>query len=112
MGVVFVSFDIFPAQVVTPMRTWRDARVAVADRVLKVWVSDTGVRDSGPGPHMVFEGVVAEQAGNLSKERTLTLDNGIKVRVIPQAGCGCGNPLRSWNPWPGQRKVYRPVDGV
>lgn len=108
-NVVFVNFDIFPAQVAAPERSWRDARVAVADGQVLVWVMNTGLPNTGSGPHLVYEATVVAQEGNVNKKRVLTLDTGQQVTILPQAGCGCGNPMRSWNPWPGQRKVYKPV---
>jgi hypothetical protein len=105
MGQVRLVFDTFPAEVRTPDRIYRDVRAALMeDGTLQVWATNTGEPNAGPGPHRVLVASASARSGRLSPGVALQTEFG-EVTVKSQNGCGCGNPLRSWDPFPGQTRV-------
>jgi hypothetical protein len=99
-----VEFDLFPATVTTVNGRIPDVRASVVDKVLYVWSRTSSRPIVGPGPYTIIQSPVSTWRGSTSKGLTLTTEDG-EISISLQGGCGCGNPLRSWNPWPGKRKI-------
>jgi hypothetical protein len=103
MDPVRIVLDAFPVEVRTSDRVWRDARVALLEGgELAVWTSISGEPNPGPGPFRVLTASALSREGTPSRGMTLQTDSHGTVTLKMQSGCGCGNPLRSWNPWPGR----------
>ena len=101
MGMVEVAFDMYPARVASGDRVWTKARAAVVREedgdTLMVWTKTGGKIAS------VMTASVASHEGSPDRALVLGTDSG-SVTVSKGGGCGCGSPLRSYNPWPGRRR--------
>jgi len=95
--------SVFPAEVVGPGGViWRTAKAVITRERIYVWVAD------GPRRRLVlsepYEQAASEVApGNAARTQrshlTLAGEEAPTVHVSRQRGCGCGNPLKGWNPW-------------
>jgi hypothetical protein len=95
--------DVFPAVVTRDAGTWRSARVVITrDRVM-VWLTRAApVLDA---PYDPDRSTVPPLSAPSSRPAHLTLASGQVLTVAGQRGCGCGNPLKSWQPWTPYRKA-------
>lgn len=96
--------DVFPAVVTAGTRTWRSTKAVITrDRVL-VWTSRSSVvLDAAYDP--LISSVPSINAPRLLRPAHLVLLDGTAVTVAGQRGCGCGNPLKGWQPWTPYRKA-------
>lgn len=94
--------DVFPAEVATPSGVYRQARAVVTRTRLYVWVAE------GDGPRLVLceainpgRTVFARPNAPRSHAHHVTLSGQEEatVHVTRARGCGCGSPLKSWQPW-------------
>ena len=105
METVRVVFDVFPAQVTTPDAVHRDARaILTEDGLLEVYSATTGLPNPGPGPYRVVQETALSHEGTADRRAVVQVASG-SITVVPTRGCGCGSPLRSYDPWPGARIV-------
>jgi len=87
---------MFPAKVTTPTETFDRARVHLANGRLRVWTAE-----NGEGVRLVLERDVAEivpQRRSLRASADVKTTDGELVAISKGAGCGCGHPLKSFNP--------------
>ena len=104
-GAVVVR-DVFPAVVTAGPLSFRSARAVVTRERIRVWTS--------PGapaldlPYDPAASTVPPLNAPRSRPAHLALRDGQTVSVEAQRGCGCGNPLRGWQPWRPYRKAYSP----
>lgn len=97
MGVE-VALDFFPARVTLPSgTTLRPTRVFVADGRVQVYILRNGVAE------LYYDEPMISGSGSAPRGWDLLVADGA-VRVTRDNDCGCGNPLKSYNPWPGERK--------
>lgn len=96
---VQIALDFFPARVTLPSGAeLGPVRVYVADgRVLVYHVVD-GV------PKLHFDRELLSSEGNATRGMHLQVADG-SVRVVKDRGCGCGHPLKRFNPWPNERRT-------
>src|SRR4051812_20142940 len=95
---VAIALDVFPANVVLPSGARLDtARLYVADEKVLIYVVGTGE------PALQFQRPLLGHEGNVRSGMSLQVEDGI-VEVTKSKGCGCGHPLRRFNPWPGERR--------
>lgn len=73
------------------------ARVLVADGRVLVYTAVDGK------PHLYFERELLSSGGNITRGLHLQVADG-EVVAVKTRGCGCGNPLKRFNPWPGERR--------
>lgn len=93
MAYVTVSLDMFPVRVQIPRGgSVEPARVIVADDVLSVWTSSTG------GPSVFFTRPALSVEGSRMTGYAVGIEEGVVVATKIQ-GCGCGNALKSFNPF-------------
>ena len=98
MGVE-VALDFFPAQVVLPSGVQlRPVRLIVANGIAEVYILKDGV------PQLYWSSPLIEHSGNPVRGYDIATEEG-PVRMTKARGCGCGNPLRNYNPWPDQQRV-------
>lgn len=93
---VAISLDFFPARVTLPSGVeLGPCRLFIADGRVQVFILRNGQ------PELYFdEPLVAQAKGSTATGYDLAVESG-EVRVVNDGGCGCGNPLRRFNPWPG-----------
>lgn len=98
--VVAIALDAFPAKVTLPDGTrLTPAKVLVADDRVLVYILQNGE------PVLYFDRELVEQIGNnVRRGVTLVVDGG-QVAVEHDSDCGCGNPLKSYNPFAGERRT-------
>ena len=97
--VVEIELDVFPARVrLSHGGTVEPVRALIAEGDLVVWSA------SGGGPHEVHRSKVLSYEGGRSSGYSVLTDQG-QVVVTRAGGCGCGNALKSFNPFPGRRRV-------
>ncbi len=98
--------DVFPAVVTAGPSTFRSA-LAVITRS-RVYVFTERV---APALAMSYD-PDASRVPALNAPRSapahLVLADGQTITVQGQRGCGCGNPLKGWQPWRPYRKAYSP----
>ena len=95
---VEIGLDYFPARVTLPSGAeLGPCRVFVADGRVQVWV----LRDGKP--EIYYDRELVSSSGSSARGFSLQVGDG-EVRVSRDPGCGCGNPLRRYNPWPGERR--------
>ena len=82
----------------------------VRSRVHVVLTRDRLILHEWDGSQIVntFESRILSVAGHASSRYSIGTDDGL-VEIEPTGGCGCGNPLRSFDPAPGMRKVQVPL---
>lgn len=90
-----VALDMFPANIYTPNGGRYDpSRVVIADDVVKVYLA------SGAGIETVYAAPVLSTEGNRMAGYSIQTPDG-EVKALSAGGCGCGNPLRSFDPHSG-----------
>lgn len=103
MSAVAVALDFFPATVDLPNGTaLNEARVLIANGRVMVYVNQGGT------PLSYFDEPLLSSAGSAIRGFELQTESGI-VEVQKARGCGCGNPLKSFNPFPGQSRTLVPM---
>lgn len=101
MATAHIQLDHFPAVVETPDGgKYNLARVTVADGTVKVWALPTNTS----GPTVVFERQSLSVEGNRIAGFNILTPDGV-VRSTKARGCGCGNPLKSFDPYDGATRV-------
>lgn len=104
MADALILLDHFPAIATTPDGgKYEPARVVVYNGIVQVWVMRQGV----PDPVVAYEREYLSVEGNrLAGFNILTSDG--TVRSVRAGGCGCGSPLKRFDPYGGAtRKVER-----
>jgi hypothetical protein len=105
MDTIKVAFDMFPAEVKDDQgNITKTARAVVIDGKLLVWVVKDGK------PYQMVSAPVVSTEGAVGRLLKVQTDNGI-YELSRGGGCGCGNPLKSYNPWPGKRRIPVGLDG-
>lgn len=103
MSRIAVALDYFPARVELPNGTTvNEARVLIADARVLVYVNEGGT------PKVYFDEPLLSSSGSAVRGYDLQTESGVTI-VKKATGCGCGNPLRSFNPFPGQSRVRVPM---
>lgn len=103
-GTPVVIRDVFPAVVTIGDRTYRSAKAVITrDRLLVYLTRAAPVLDAPYDP--VISLVPASTAPRSLRPAHLVLLSGQTVIVDRQRGCGCGNPLKGWQPWSPYRKA-------
>lgn len=98
MDPVRVSLDMFPADVTLADGTLlRSARIFVADDRVLVYTRVGGT------PKLTYEADVVSMVSSPRNAAVVTEDGTVQAHA--RQGCGCGNPLKRFNPWPDQRRV-------
>lgn len=100
---VSIALDVFPARVTLPSGAEFDtARVYVADERVLVYTASVG------DPVLTFSRPLLASEGNVRSGVSLQVEDGV-VQVVRSRGCGCGHPLRRFNPWRGERRTLVPL---
>ena len=95
---VAIGLDLFPAQVTLPDGTQMyPARVWIADGELLVYIVANGV------PVEYYRSAYISLEGTRIAGLSIDTADGM-VTARKKQGCGCGNPLKSFNPWPNERR--------
>lgn len=95
---VAIGLDLFPARVTLPDGTEvRPARVWVADGCALVYIVANGA------PTLYFGSPFISMDGNRVSGITIATEDG-EVFARKDNTCGCGNPLKRFNPWPSERR--------
>lgn len=95
---VQIALDFFPARVTLPSGAeLGPVRVYVADGEVLVYNMVDGT------PHLHFKRELLSSEGNTLRGLNLLVADGT-VAVVKDRGCGCGHPLKRFNPWPGERR--------
>lgn len=103
---VAVSLDVYPARVVLPDgAVITKVKAMIADGELILFVMQDG------SPFEYYRRKVASVQGNSpvrGYQVYLIADDGGEqpvVGVTKSGGCGCGDKLKNYNPWPGTRRA-------
>lgn len=100
---VQIALDFFPARVTLPSGAeLGPVRVYVADGRVLVYNVVDGV------PQLYFDRELLSSEGNAVRGISLQVPDGT-VKVVKDRGCGCGHPLKRFNPWPGVRRELVPL---
>lgn len=94
----YLRLDLFPATVIAPDGTKYDpCRAVVTDTELYVFV------DSNPRPVKAFSEHIYDFQSTSRTRFIVTIDDDEQSEYIVsrRAGCGCGNKLRGFRPFPG-----------
>lgn len=93
----FLRLDLFPATVIAPGGIKYDpARVVVTDSEVYVFM------DGNPPAPTIQEHIFDfKSVSRTSFVVTLDDDERTELQVNRRAGCGCGNKLRGFRPFPG-----------
>lgn len=98
--------DVFPAVVTAGPLSFRSALAVITRQRVYVWTQRVA-----PALAMDYD-PDASQVPRLSAPRSapahLVLSDGTTLTVQGQRGCGCGNPLKGWQPWRPYRKAATP----
>jgi hypothetical protein len=100
---VAIALDSFPSKVSLPNGSVLDeARVLIANSRVLVFVNQGGTAIR------YFDEPLVSSSGSSVRGWDLQTESGM-VAVNRGAGCGCGNPLRSFNPFPGETRMLVPL---
>lgn len=104
MAEALILLDAFPVIAYTPDGgRYEPARVVVFNDKVQVWVVPMGA----PGPQVIFESAAMSVSGTRLAGFTIQTPDG-DVRTARTSGCGCGSPLKRFDPYEGAtRKVKR-----
>lgn len=95
---VEIALDAFPARVTLPSGSEiGPVRVYVADGRVLVYTVTDGV------PNLYFDRELISSEGSMLRGLNLQVADGTVV-VRKDRGCGCGHPLKRFNPWPNERR--------
>lgn len=98
-----IALDAFPARVTLPSGAeLGPVRVYVADGRVLVYTTVDGK------PQLYFERELLSSEGSILRGLNLQVADGVVV-VRKDRGCGCGHPLKRYNPWPDQRRHLVPL---
>lgn len=98
--------DVFPAVVTVGPDTYRSALAVITrDRLLVYVTRAAPVLDV---PYLPEESKVPRLSDARSAVAHVRLASGVDATVQGQRGCGCGNPLKGWQPWRPYRKAQTP----
>lgn len=98
--------DLFPAVVTVGGTTYRSALAVITRDRLLVYV--TRAAPALDAPYLPEESQVPRLSAPRSAVAHLRLASGASATVQGQRGCGCGNPLKGWQPWRPYRKAQTP----
>ena len=99
MDSVTVDLDFFPARVTLPSGgVLKIARLYVANGEVIVFTNQ------GSNIKEFFRRKLVSVEGNRRRGYSLMTEMG-EVKVTKAPGCGCSNPLKRYNPWPGVRRL-------
>lgn len=93
----YIRLDMFPAVVTLEDGTTFDpCRAVVTDESLYVFV------DGSPTPYLEFKAELYDyQPVSRTSYKVITDDEQATIYINKRAGCGCGNKLRGFRPFPG-----------
>lgn len=96
MPSVAIALDVYPAKVTLPDGAeMTKVRAIVADGKIKMFVTQNGE------PHLYYERDVQQIEGKSPiRGVTLTTAEG-EITIKKFGGCGCGDKLKTYNPFPG-----------
>ena len=104
MTVAHILLDHYPAVAETPDGAkYNLARVTVYDGKVQVWALPTTMS----GPTVMFERSALSVEGTRISGFSILTPDGV-VRTTKARGCGCGNPLKSFDPYNGATRVRVP----
>lgn len=96
-----IELDLFPAIARTPSGgRYEPARVVVYNGIVQVWV----VRRGSNVPEVAYEANELSLEGNRLAGYAVLTDDGV-VNAVRTGGCGCGSPLKSFDPYSGAARV-------
>lgn len=99
---VSIELDFFPANVYTPEGSrFESVRLILADGYVQVYGA------TAAGIVKVYERPYQSWEGNRIAGYSILTSEG-NVVGNPAGGCGCGSPLRSFDPFSGMRRVVPP----
>ena len=100
MTSVAIALDVYPAKVTLPDGSEiTKVRAIIADAKLKLYVAQNGE------PHLYYERDVQQIEGRSPiRGYTITIAEG-EVGVRKFGGCGCGDKLKTFNPFQGMTRV-------
>lgn len=100
-GTVRISLDLFPQTVRLPTGVqFSPVRVVVVDDVVQLY-------RTSPNSNLIemfWERALLSSSGSRLGGYELTTEDG-PVMLSRAGGCGCGNPLKTYDPFPEARKV-------
>lgn len=93
----YIRLDLFPAIVTRADGTVFDpVRAVVTDDSLYVF------QDDNPTPRIVLQELLHDfSARSRTAYTVVTDDEQESITIVKRAGCGCGNKLRGFRPFPG-----------
>ena len=95
MDSITVDLDFYPANVTLPSGgRFKISRLFVANGEVIVYANE------GDGITEVFRRGLLSAEGHRRRGYNLQTETGM-VKVVESAGCGCSDPLKRYNPWPG-----------
>lgn len=98
--------DVFPAEVAAGPTVFRSARTVITRERVYVFVTQDGKPVLALGmAYDPAQSVIPPLSAPANKASHLTLADGSQIHVNRQRGCGCGSPLKSWQPWAPYRKA-------
>lgn len=95
--------DVFPAEVAVGGQVYRTARAIVTRNRLLVYLTTAG--PALDVPYDPAASSIAPLNAPRSRATRLALADGQTANINGQRGCGCGNPLKGWQPWRPYRKA-------
>jgi hypothetical protein len=101
MDVARILLDQFPAIAYSPTGgKYEPARVVVVNDRVQIWVIRNGTSD----PEIAYEADALSMEGNLIAGFDVLTPDGT-VKSIRAGGCGCGNKLKSFDPYGGATRT-------
>lgn len=92
----FIRLDMFPSTVTMPDGTIYDpARAIVSENTIYVFMNGS------PPEAVVTEKLSDFTSVNRNRYTATTDDTNEEIIITKRAGCGCGNRLRGFRPFPG-----------
>lgn len=94
--------DVFPAEVATPAGVHRGVRAVITRERLYVFAADgAGRKLILSEPLDLARSLLAHPSAPRNRAHHLVLNGQQEatVHVTRARGCGCGSPLKGWQPW-------------
>jgi hypothetical protein len=93
----YLRLDLFPATVTRGDSTeYGPVRAVVSEDTLYVF------QDSSPAPELLFSELLYDFDYNSRNRYTAVTDDDRElITITKRAGCGCGNKLKGFRPFPG-----------
>ena len=102
MDVARILLDQFPAIAYSPTGgKYEPARTVVVNDRVQIWFIPSG---STAEPEIVYEGDALSFEGNIIAGFDILTPDG-PVRSVRAGGCGCGNKLKSFDPYGGATRT-------